>query len=55
MKELIEAVIFAISLLGVGSYTLHEINENVRKIALEKVAHGLPSLTQLNKTLRTNN
>ena len=54
MKELIEAVIFSISLLGIGSYTLYEVNESVRKAALEKVAHGLPSLTQLNKTLRTN-
>ena len=53
MKELIESVVFAIGLIGVGTYTLKEAHDTVRKAALTKVAQGLPSLTGLTATLRS--
>lgn len=52
MKELIEAVIFSISILGAGTYAVREVHDTVRKAAIEKVGHGLPSLTKITKTLR---
>ena len=52
MKELIESVVLAVGLLGVGTYGLREVHSTVRRAALEKVARGLPSLTKLNKNLR---
>jgi hypothetical protein len=52
MKELIESVIFAIALLGAGTYTLREVHDTIRKAALEKVSQGLPPLTKLNQNLK---
>jgi|GEM_PF-1804637 len=52
MKELIESVVFAVSLLGAGTYALREVHDTVRRAAIEKVAQGLPSLTKLNKSLK---
>lgn len=52
MKELIESVVFAIGLLGTGSYALREVHDAVRKAAIEKVAHGLPSLTKLTHAIK---
>ena len=52
MKELIGSVVFIVSLLGTGSYALREVHDFVRKAALEKSAKGLPSLTEMTKTLR---
>jgi hypothetical protein len=52
MKELIESVVFAISLLGVGSYTLREVHDAVRKAAIEKIAHGLAPLPTFGKNTK---
>ncbi len=51
MKEIINIAILLIALLG-GAMTLKEIHGMVRKAALEKAAQRLPSLVDLNKSLR---
>lgn len=53
MKELIESIVFAVGLLGASTYTLREVHDAVRKAAIEKVAHGLPSLSRLTTTLQS--
>jgi hypothetical protein len=52
MKEIIGSVIFIVSLIGGSSYTLKKVHDSVRKVALEKSAKGMPSLTRLTKSLR---
>ncbi len=51
MKELIGIAVFLTCLFG-GTVVLKEIHAAARKAALEKAAHGLPSLGQLNRSLR---
>jgi len=52
MKELIGSVVFIVGLLGAGSYGLRVVHDTVRKAALEKVAKGLPSLTEMSHSLQ---
>jgi len=52
MKEIIGAAIFIVSLIGGGNYAMKKVHDSVRKVALEKSAKGLPSLTRLTKSLR---
>ena len=52
MKEIISAVIFVVGIYG-GTAALKAIHSNLRKAALEKAAHGLPSLVEMNKGLRS--
>lgn len=51
MKELISTVIFIVGLYS-GTAALKAIHDIVRKAALEKAATGLPSLSEMNKSLR---
>jgi hypothetical protein len=51
MKELIGAVIFVVGFYS-GTAALKAIHDNVRKAALEKASHGLPSLQRMNKSLK---
>ena len=51
MKEVISAVIFVVGIYG-GTVALKNIHASIRKAALEKSAHGLPSLGEMNKALR---
>ena len=52
MKELIGSAVFIVSLLGAGSFALREVHDTIRKAALEKVARGMPSLTEMTRSLR---
>jgi hypothetical protein len=51
MKEIIGAVVLLVSLYG-GTVALKNFNEVVKKAALEKASKGLPSLVEMNRTLR---
>lgn len=51
MKEIISAVLLVVSLFA-GTQALKEIHDSVRKAALEKAAMGLPSLTEMTRTLQ---
>lgn len=51
MKEIISAVLFIVSLWG-GTVVLKGIHDSIRKAALEKAAQGLPSLTEITKSLQ---
>jgi len=53
MKEILSAVILLVSLLG-GTALLSKIHDSARKAALEKASKGLPSLTELNRSLGVN-
>lgn len=53
MKEIISAVIFVVGIYG-GTAALRAIHNNLRKATLEKAAHGLPSLLEMNRSLRKN-
>lgn len=52
MKELIGSIIVIVSLIGGGSIALIKAHDAIRKAALEKVAKGMPSLTNLTRALR---
>jgi len=52
MKELISAVIFVAGIVG-GSAALKTLHDNVRKAALEKAAHGLLALSEINRSFRS--
>jgi len=47
MKEVIESAFLITCLLLAGGKGLKEVHDRVRYAALEKVAKGLPSLTQM--------
>ncbi len=51
MKEIISVVALLATLYG-GTVVIKNIHDTVRKAAMEKSAHGLPSLTELNRSLR---
>lgn len=51
MKEIISAILVIVGLIA-GTRYLKEIHDGVRKAALEKAAHGLPSLVDMNRHLR---
>lgn len=51
MKEIISAVLFIVSLWG-GTVVLKGIHDSIRKAAIEKAAQGLPSLTDMTKSLQ---
>ena len=52
MKEIIGTTIFIISLFGTGRYALRQTHFHVRRVALEKSAKGMPSLTKMTRSLR---
>jgi hypothetical protein len=52
MKEIISTVILVVGIYG-GTAALKAIHSNLRKAALEKAAHGLSSLVEMNKELRS--
>lgn len=52
MKELIAATLFIVSLYT-GTAALKLIHSTVKQAALEKAAKGLPSLSQMNKAIRS--
>lgn len=52
MKELIEAAVFIVGLLGGGSFALRKVHDTIREATLRKVAYGLPSLTKMTRSLR---
>lgn len=51
MKEIISAIVIIASILG-GTAALKEFHDSVRKAALEKSAQGLPSLTEMTRSLQ---
>lgn len=51
MKEIISAVVLVVGLLTSTHY-LKEFHNVVRRAALEKAAHGLPSLTGMTHALQ---
>lgn len=51
MKEIISAVLFVVSLWG-GTAVLKCVHDGIRKAALEKAAHGLPSLTEMTRSIQ---
>ncbi len=52
MKDIIASTLFIVSLIGGGNYALRHVHDHFRKAVLEKAAKGLPSLTNLTKSLR---
>ena len=50
MKEIISAVLFVASLYG-GTVVLENIHDSLRKMALEKAARGMPSLSEMSRSL----
>jgi hypothetical protein len=50
MKELISAVIFVVCIYS-GTTALKSIHNGIRKAALEKASRGMPSLTEMNRSL----
>jgi hypothetical protein len=51
MKEIISAVIFIVGLYS-GTVALKHFHEAVKRASLEKAAQGLPSLTEMHRTMR---
>lgn len=51
MKEIINIVVIIASILG-GATALKEFHGIVRKAALEKASHGLPSLEGMSRALQ---
>ncbi|MCB0411439.1 MAG: hypothetical protein KDD22_02865 [Bdellovibrionales bacterium] len=52
MRELVGVAILIASLFG-GTVVIKGIHDSIRRVALEKAAHGLPSLVEMNRTLRS--
>jgi hypothetical protein len=50
MKELISAIVIFATLVG-GGTALKRLHDSVRRAALEKAAHGMPSLIDMNKAM----
>lgn len=51
MKEIIGSVFLIVGILA-GAHGLRQLHDQVRRMALEKAAIGLPSLTQMTNTLK---
>lgn len=51
MKEIIGTVFLLIGILA-GAHGIHRLHDQVRQMALEKAAMGLPSLTQMTNNLQ---
>jgi len=51
MKELLESLIAAIILFGIGTAALKKTHDIVQEAALKKAAQGLPSMTEMNRAL----
>ncbi len=51
MKEIISVVVLVLTLYG-GTKVLRESYQWIRKAALEKAAHGLPSLVEMNRSIQ---
>jgi hypothetical protein len=52
MQELIGSVVIILGLVGAGTFTVREVQDTVRRAAIENVAVGMPSLTQLTRAIR---
>jgi hypothetical protein len=50
MKEIIAAVLFVVSMYS-GTVALKVIHDTVKRAALEKASHGLPSLSEMNRAI----
>ena len=50
MKEIISAIVILATVLG-GGAALKSFHDTVKKAALEKVIQGMPSLSEMNKSL----
>lgn len=53
MKEIISAIVIIASIIG-GTTALRKLHDVVRTAALEKAAKGMPSLTEMTRSLQNN-
>lgn len=51
MKEIISTIVILATAIG-GGAALKSFHDTVRRAALEKAAKGLPSLTQMTRSLK---
>ena len=52
MKELIAAILFFVSIYS-GTVVLKAVHNTIKVAAIEKASKGLPSLTKMNRQIRT--
>ncbi len=52
MKDLITSILLIIALLTGGGMALKSLHNTIREAALEKASQGLPSLTELHRSLK---